>query len=74
MGFWVAMTRKGAGEVVGGVADRDAPLLHGFEEGGLDLGGSAVDFVGEEQVGEDGALVDAELAGAVLEDFCTDDV
>ena len=30
-------------------------LLHGFQEGGLDLARGPVDLVGQEEVGEDGA-------------------
>ena len=33
-------------------ADRDLPFLHGFEQGGLRLGRRAVDFVGQDHVGE----------------------
>ena len=34
--------------------------MHGFEEGGLDFGGGAVDFVGEQKIGEDRALAGGE--------------
>jgi hypothetical protein len=37
-------------------------LLHGFEQGGLGLGRGAVDLVGEQQVAEDRALDESELA------------
>ena len=46
---------KGLGEEVGFVAEGDLPLLHCFEEGGLDFRGGAVDFVGKDDVGEDRA-------------------
>ena len=42
------------------VADSDLVLLHGFQQGALDLGGGAVDFIGQDEVGEDGAFVDLE--------------
>ncbi len=56
------------------VADRDAPLLHGFEHGALDLGGRAVDLVGQEQVGEDWPLVHAEIIGPLVQDLRPDDI
>ena len=40
------------------------PLLHGLEQGGLRLGRRAVDLVGQEDVGEDRPLDEAELAPA----------
>ena len=40
----------------------------------MDLGGGAVDFVGKEEVGEDGAFVRAEGAGFLIEDLRADDV
>ena len=43
------------GEGIGCFADRDLPLLHRFEQRALHLGGRAVDFVGENQVGEERA-------------------
>ncbi len=48
--------------------DRDLALFHGFEQGRLHLGRRAVDFVGEHQVGEDGAGAEIQRAraGAVL--------
>jgi hypothetical protein len=45
--------------------DGDTALLHGFEEGGLSLGGSAVDFVCEDEVGEKGAGLEDEAATSV---------
>ena len=44
----------------------DGALLHGFEQRGLRLGGGAIDFVGQYQVGEDGAVLEAEGLAAVL--------
>ena len=43
-------------EFEGLVADGDLFFLHGFEQRALHLGGRAVDFVGEDEVGEDRAL------------------
>ena len=34
-------------ELVGGLAQGYLPLFHALEKGGLDLGGSAIDFVGK---------------------------
>ena len=36
-------------------ADGDLPLLHGFQQRRLNLGGGAVDLVGQNQLGEDRA-------------------
>ena len=40
------------GELVADAADRDLPLLHGFEQRGLRSRRRAVDLVGEDHVGE----------------------
>ena len=48
-------------EAVRLVADGDRALLHRLEQRALHLGGGAVDLVGEDDVGEDRALVDGEL-------------
>ena len=61
-------------EQVGVVANGDLLFLHGFEESALHLGGSAVDLVGQHQIGEDGALLDGELAGPRIVDLRADDV
>src|ERR1041384_1776538 len=55
---------EGERELVGRAACGDPVLLHGLEEGGLGLGGRAVDLVGEDEVGEDRALEEAEDAAA----------
>ena len=55
---------EGVRELEGVVADGDLAFLHGLEEGALDFGGGAVDFVGEDDVGEDGAFPGGEVAGA----------
>jgi hypothetical protein len=59
---------------VGLAINGDAAFLHDFEEGGLGFGGGAVDFVGEEELGEDGALADAELLGGEVEEGVAGDV
>ena len=45
------------GQRIGRVADGDLALLHGFEQGALHLGRGAVDFVGEDEVGEERAAL-----------------
>ena len=53
-------------ERIGGAEDRDLPLLHRLEHGGLGLGRGAVDFVAEHDVGENRAGLEmTELAPAV---------
>ena len=46
----------------GGAQERDGVLLHGFEHGGLRFGRGAVDFVGEQNVGEHRAGLKDQLA------------
>ena len=52
--------QEGFREFVGVVADGDLVLLHGFQQGALHLGRGTVDFIGQDEVGEDGALVHLE--------------
>ena len=47
---------------MGGLTHRHLPLLHRLEQRGLDLGGGAVDLVGQKDVAEDRAGLEAELA------------
>ena len=47
-------------ELMRGGAAGDGALLHGFEQRGLRLGRGAVDFIGQHQVGEDGARLEAQ--------------
>lgn len=49
-------------------------FLHGLEEGGLGFGGGAVDFVGDEEGGEDGAGGEGELVALEVKDVGTGDV
>ena len=51
-------------ELVRFVGDGDGLLLHRLEQGRLGLGGGAVDLVGQDQVGEDRARLEAEMARA----------
>ena len=47
-------------ELVGGGAAGDGAFLHGFEQRGLRLGRGAIDLVGQHQVGEDRAGLEAQ--------------
>ena len=66
--------QEGLGERAGGAVDGDLALLHRFEQGRLGLGRGAVDLVGEEEVGEDGAGLEGELGGAGVVDEGAGDV
>jgi hypothetical protein len=48
--------------------DRDLPLLHRLEQGGLRLRRGAVDLVGQEEVREDRALAELEVAVSLVPD------
>ncbi len=50
-------------EIVANALDGDLALAHGFEECALGAWGGAIYFIGEEYIGEDGALVEKELLG-----------
>ena len=50
------------GQVVGRLADRHFALLHRLQQRGLRLRRRAVDFVGQQDVGEDRPLDEAEIA------------
>ena len=52
----------------------DLALFHAFEQSGLGARGHAVDFVNQEQVGEDCACVKTEFVGALQQDCGTEDV
>ena len=47
--------------------DGDLALLHHLQQGALNFGRCAVDFIGQQQVGKDGAQHGAELAGLLIE-------
>ena len=49
-------------------------LLHGLEQCTLHLGRGAVDFVGEEEIGENGTLLHAETLLLLAIDERTDDI
>jgi len=51
----VAITRKGLRQRERFAVDGDLRFVHGFEKGGLRARRGAVDFVGEDHVGEDRA-------------------
>jgi len=65
---------EGRGQRVGGIADGDLALLHGFEECALDFGGGAIHLVGEDDVGENGTFAWGEVAAMGVVDQGTDDV
>ena len=54
MGFCVARTKKGSGNVIVVAAHRAGKLLHRFQQRGLRLGRRAVDFIRQNDVAEDG--------------------
>ena len=62
---WVLCSEDGEEVVedVGFAVDGDLALFHAFEQRGLGARGHAVDFVGEEELGEDRATVEGELTG-----------
>ena len=55
-------------------ADRDLLLLHRLEQGGLDLGRRAIDFVRQHEIREQRALLGIELLRALVEHHRADDV
>lgn len=65
---------EGAREVVGLLFDGDLGAVHGFEEGGLCLGSGAVDFIGQDYVGEYRPGFEVELTLQLVEDGDAEDV
>jgi hypothetical protein len=55
------MTMNSGGHAVGGAGDGHLALLHRLEQRRLHLGRRAVDLVGEHDVGEDRAGLEAKL-------------
>jgi len=53
---------KGFGKRKGATVDGDLRFVHSFEKGGLRAWRGAIDFIRENDVGEDGALPELELA------------
>ncbi len=58
---------EGARQAVGLSVGRDLPLRHRLQERGLGLRGGAVDLVAHDDVGEDPALLELELARRLVE-------
>ena len=65
---------KWLGQRVGFVAEGDLAFLHGFEQGGLHFGRSAVDFIREDEVVEDRAELWFELRDLRVIDHRADEV
>ena len=65
---------KGIVQREGLPADGDLALLHRFQQGALDLGGGAIDLVGENYIREDRPFLDHELAVLRLKDQRADQV
>src|SRR2546423_1613863 len=59
---------------MGLTANGDLPLLHGLEQSALNFGRGAIDFVGEDQIGENWALVSGEFSCLRLKDHRADDI
>ena len=53
--------QEGVRQAVGGFPQGYLAFLHGFQQGGLDLGRGAVDFVRQDKIGEDRAFLGSEL-------------
>lgn len=62
------------GEGTGCAVDGHLPLFHRFEQGRLGFGRRAVDLVGEQEVGEDGARLEGELGAAGVVDQRAGDI
>ena len=65
---------KGCGRECVLAVDGDLRFVHGFEQGGLRLRRGAVDLVGQQDVGEDGAGLEFELLLDGIVDADADDV
>jgi hypothetical protein len=77
MGFLRGEDEEGLSKRVGAAGDGDFVFLHRLEHRGLRFGGGAVDFVGEDDVREDGALGEFEgafAAGEFLQNVGAGDV
>ena len=57
-----------------GAGDGDLAFLHRLQQGGLHLGGRAVDLVHQHDVAEDRPGLEAEVAGLLLVDLAAHDV
>ena len=56
------------------LANRDLLFLHGLEQRALHLGGGAIDFIGENEVGENRAFARGEAAGLRIINLRADDI
>ena len=65
---------EGAGQRVGDAVHRDLEIVHGLQQRRLRARRGAVDFVGEDDVGEERAGVELETVLAPVEDRHADDV
>ena len=74
IGFWVAITRNGAGSLNVSLPIVTRRSCMASSKRTLHLGRGPVDLVGQQQVREDRPLVDAELVGPLVEDLRADDV
>ena len=61
-------------QLIGLLLDGDLSLGHRFEQRRLGLGSRAVDLIGEYHVGKDRARLELEGAGALVENFQSQDV
>lgn len=76
---WVlcGQNKEGLGELVRFTTDGNRMFLHGFEQRGLCLWGGTIDFVRQQDLGEDGAFDKGELSGPVfglLDEFGPGDI
>ena len=74
MGFCVASTRNGLRQRVRVVVHGDLRFVHRFEQRGLRFRRGAVDFVGDDDVGEDRAGLEFEFLRGGIEDADADHV
>ncbi len=65
---------KGCGSACELAVDGDLPLVHRLEQRGLRLRRGAVDLVGQQEVGEDGARLEFERLGVGVVDGDAEDV
>jgi hypothetical protein len=68
------MTKKGSGKRARLSLGGDLVLLHRFQQRALRLGARAVDLVGEDDLREDRARMEAEARAVTIEDRDADDV
>ena len=66
--------QKQIGKWEGLAPNRDLLLLHGFQQGTLDLGRGTIDLVCQQDIGEDWPLLNREVAGPLVVDHGADQV